>query len=96
MISEAYTYSMNSARHNSSFLVKACSARHVPPSLKRLDASKDSRTCTRISSGRAANAPRESLRFTADVNALPEGRRPRGCLLTREPSSVLLTWASTA
>ena len=77
------TYSTNKARHNSSLLVNAYNARHVPPSRKRSGASKVSSNCMSNSSGKAARVPQAAFRLTLEVKAFPDGLTPRGCRMTR-------------
>jgi hypothetical protein len=81
------TYSTNSARHSSSFLVKAYRPRHVPPRRSRVAGSRYSRNCEISSSGKYAIRPKDVLRLTDVVRALPAGRNPNGWRLTSEESS---------
>lgn len=89
------TYSVNKALHNSSNLVNAYKALHVPPRRSRAGASKHSRNCAKSSSGRMEKYPALAFRLAFAVRALPAGLMPSGCGgMTAGSSSLLGSSAS--
>lgn len=86
--------SVKRALHSSSFLVKAWSALHVPPSLSRVAASSVSSSKAIISSGTVDSDPQAVLRLMPARYAFPEGRTPRGCRLLRVASSSVASGTS--
>lgn len=85
---DSTTYSTNSDRHNSSFLVKACNALHVPPRRRRSWGSRISSNAAINSSGSRAKCPADCFKLTLEVSALPLGRTASGCRRTKVASSL--------